>query len=138
MEYLLIVIPQFTGKHFSNFSNLQRNITSTERLFILDVVLRRAARLPKASSAARPSTPKIRFYLSIRAVLDKKPLARLSTPWSLKQAIVACIAVLLPMQQFTSLRWWCWSSLALFSLSNLLSFKAKLFQGTPFSGCIQI
>ena len=35
-----IIIPQFTGKYFSNFSNLQRNITSTERLFILDAVLK--------------------------------------------------------------------------------------------------
>ena len=31
-----IIIPQFTGKYFSNFSNLQR----TERLFILDAVLK--------------------------------------------------------------------------------------------------
>ena len=35
-----ITIPHFTGKYFSNFSNLQRNITSTERLFILDAVLK--------------------------------------------------------------------------------------------------
>ena len=35
-----IIIPQFTGKYFSNFSNLQRNITSRERLFILDAVLK--------------------------------------------------------------------------------------------------
>ena len=35
-----IIIPQFTEKYFSNLSNLQRNITSTERLFILDVVLK--------------------------------------------------------------------------------------------------
>ena len=35
-----IIIRQFTGKYFCNFSNLQRNITSTERLSILDDVLR--------------------------------------------------------------------------------------------------
>ena len=43
MQYLWIysiIIPQFTRKYFSNFSNLQRNITSTERLFILDTVLK--------------------------------------------------------------------------------------------------
>ena len=27
-------------KHFSNFSNLQKNITSTERIFVLDAVLK--------------------------------------------------------------------------------------------------
>ena len=56
-----ITIPEFTGKYFSDFSNLQRNITSTERLFILDAVLRRAARLSKAFSTARPSRPKNNF-----------------------------------------------------------------------------
>ena len=35
-----IIIPQFIEKYFSNLSNLQRNITSAERLFILDVVLK--------------------------------------------------------------------------------------------------
>ena len=35
-----IIIPKFTGKYFFNFSNLQRNITSTEHLFILDAVLK--------------------------------------------------------------------------------------------------
>ena len=35
-----IIIPQFIEKYFSNLSNLQRNITSEERLFILDVVLK--------------------------------------------------------------------------------------------------
>ena len=34
-----IIIPQFTEKYFSNFSNLQRNFTSTQRLFILYAVL---------------------------------------------------------------------------------------------------
>ena len=34
-----IIVVQFTGKYFSNFPSLQRNITSTERLFILDAVL---------------------------------------------------------------------------------------------------
>ena len=56
-----ITIPQFKGKYFSDFSNLQRNITSTERLFILDAVLRRAARLSKAFSTAHPSRPKNSF-----------------------------------------------------------------------------
>ena len=53
-----IIIPQFTRKYFSNFSNLQRNITSTEHLLILEAVLRRVARFRKAFSTARPSTPK--------------------------------------------------------------------------------
>ena len=35
-----IIMPQFTGKYVSNLSNLQRNITSEERLFILDAVLK--------------------------------------------------------------------------------------------------
>ena len=35
-----IIIPQFTRKYFSNFSNLQINIKSTERLFTLDAVLK--------------------------------------------------------------------------------------------------
>ena len=63
-----IIIPQFTGKYFSNLSNLQRNITSAERLFILEAVeavLRRAARLSKAFSKACPSTPTDWFYTSI-------------------------------------------------------------------------
>ena len=40
MEYLLIILPQVIGEYFANFSNLQRNITSTERLFILGAVLK--------------------------------------------------------------------------------------------------
>ena len=56
-----IIIPQFTEKYFSNFSNLQRNIMSTERLFILDAVLRRSARLSKAFSMARPTRLKNAF-----------------------------------------------------------------------------
>ena len=51
-----IIIPQFTRKYFSNFSNLQRNITSTERLFILDAVL----------SCARPSITR-RLKQALRA-----------------------------------------------------------------------
>ena len=35
-----MIMTQFTGKYFSNFPNLQRNITSTKRLFILDAVLK--------------------------------------------------------------------------------------------------
>ena len=35
-----IITPQFTGKYFSNFSNLWRNIMSTECLFILAAVLK--------------------------------------------------------------------------------------------------
>ena len=55
-------MPQLTGKYFSNFSNLQRNIMPTERLFILDAVMRRAACLSKVFSTACPSTPKKWFY----------------------------------------------------------------------------
>ena len=35
-----IIVLQFTGKYFSNFSSLQGNITSTEPLFILDAMLK--------------------------------------------------------------------------------------------------
>ena len=35
-----IIIHQFTGKYFSNFSNLQKNISPTERFLILDAVLK--------------------------------------------------------------------------------------------------
>ena len=59
------MIPQFTGRYFSIFSNLQRNITSTERLLHFrrraEAALRCAARLSKAFSTARPSTPKSGF-----------------------------------------------------------------------------
>ena len=49
-----------------------------------EAVLRRAARLRKAFSTARPSTPKKWFYTSICAVLYGKVLARLSTARPLK------------------------------------------------------
>ena len=66
------------------FLQFTENITPTERLFILDTVLRRATRLLKVFSTARPSTPKNLFDTLVRAVLDKKVLARLSTARPLK------------------------------------------------------
>ena len=43
------------------FLQFTTNILSTKRLFILDAVLRRAARLSKAFNTARPSAPKNDF-----------------------------------------------------------------------------
>ena len=83
-----IIIPKFTWKYFFNFSNLQRNITSTEHLFILDAVLKPCwgvqHAFQKRSGTARPGTPKKWFYTSIWAVLYEKVLTRLSTARRLK------------------------------------------------------
>ena len=61
----------FTGKYFSYFSNLQRNITSTKHLFILDAVLRRVARLSKAFSTDRPSSPEKCQYVDLSRAIWK-------------------------------------------------------------------
>ena len=54
-----------------------------------EAMLRRAARLSKAFSTARSSTPKKRFYASILAVLDEKVLARLNVARRLKKALLS-------------------------------------------------
>ena len=73
---------------------LLKFLQSTEKYYVnrtpfhfrrrAEAVLRRAARLRKAFSTARPSTPKKWFYTSIWAVLYEKVLARLSTARRLK------------------------------------------------------
>ena len=72
-----IIIPQFTWKYYvikTPFHFRRR----------AEAVLRRAARLSKAFSTARPSTPKKWFYTSIWAVLYEKDLTGLSTARRLK------------------------------------------------------
>ena len=73
---------------------LLKFLQSTEKYYVnrtpfhfrrrAEAVLRRAARLSKAFSTARPSTPKKWFYTSIWAVLYEKVLARLASARRLK------------------------------------------------------
>ena len=77
--HIFYYITPVYNKILLQFSNLQKNIISTECLSILGAVLRRAAHLSKGFSTARPSTPRKRFYTSIWAVLDKNVLSRLNT-----------------------------------------------------------
>ena len=73
---------------------LLKFLQSTEKYYVnrmpfhfrrrAEAVLRRAARLRKAFSTARPSTPKKLCYTLISGVLYEKGLARLSTARRLK------------------------------------------------------
>ena len=74
---ILLQFIQFTEKYYAN----RTSFCFRRRA---EAVLRCAARLSKAFSTARPSTPKKWFYTSIWAVLYEKVLAHLSTARRLK------------------------------------------------------
>ena len=78
---ILLKFLQFTEKYYIN-----RTPFHFRRL--AEAVLRRAARLSKAFSMVRPSTPEKWFYTQIWAVLCEKVLARLNTARRLKQALM--------------------------------------------------
>ena len=74
---ILLKFLQFTEKYYVNRTPFHFRRRA-------EAVLRHAARLRKAFSMARPSTPKKWFYTLIWAVLYEKVLAHLSTARRLK------------------------------------------------------
>ena len=74
---ILLQFLQFTEKYYVNRTPFHFRRRA-------EAVLRRAARLSKAFSTARPSTSKKWFYTAICAVLYEKVLARLRTARRLK------------------------------------------------------
>ena len=91
------ILLQFTEKYYINR-------TLFHFRHCAEAVLKRAARLSKVFSTARPSTPTERFYTLIWTLLDEKVLARFSKAWRLKQAIMFLLFQVSLIQQSPNLR----------------------------------